>query len=106
MNLSQFIATAVEQIYSGVKGNKFSCYVPTDLKVNRETVRSGVFSDAEGNAVFMIDFDVAVSTSETKEGKGQGSLSVFSVVGVDGAFADKCTNANINRIRFSVPIKY
>ncbi|MCP4551790.1 MAG: hypothetical protein GY834_07065 [Bacteroidetes bacterium] len=56
-------------------------------------------------AVSQIDFDIAVTTSSTKEKGGEGGINVYSVK-LGGKLSDKDENETISRIKFSLNIAF
>ena len=57
-----------------------------------------------GRAVFLVDFDVAVSAGSSSEGSGSAKLSVASLFEAKAGAGVSTTSESVSRIRFKVPI--
>jgi hypothetical protein len=104
MKLESFVEETIKQIINGVIGSQNSTketdaiICPNITYPAKNSVIAGI-----GDVVQMIDFDIAVSTTE---GKGtSGGVGVFVgpvILGSKGK--SESSNVSVNRIKFSVPI--
>ena len=104
MTLQEFIRDSLTQILAGVaeaksKDKRIAPWVAATGKT-----ASGL-SIADGTAVFLVDFDVAVTAAESTGG-GSGSISIAQVFSVGASREASKQETQLSRITFSVPIRY
>jgi hypothetical protein len=58
------------------------------------------------DGVFLIEFDVAVTSSESTEKGAAGGIKVLSVASANGEAKRSIDNSSVSRLKFSVPIGY
>ena len=108
MKLEDFVSASLTQIVNGVK-NAQEHYAETGGSVNSANLRfrkaegTQLVDSATGQMAQMIEFDVAVSTSEGTGTKGKAGVFV-GPVGLGAQGASESTNSSHSRIKFSVPI--
>ena len=111
MELREFIRDVLVQIAHGVKDA--DAEVIAAGGVASPATRSGPVSEdrethfatlESGAPVFLVDFDVAVTVSETTDQGGKAGLRIASVF--SGEFGGKSgeSTATVSRVRFKVPI--
>jgi hypothetical protein len=110
MELDKFISNTLKSIIKGIKesqdfanenGARINPYVgkwdfeksPTVYYKNQD----------EARAVSKIDFDIAVTTSNTQETGGEGGINVYTLK-LGGKLSDKEINESISRIKFSLNV--
>jgi hypothetical protein len=106
MDLQDFVTTALCQISAGVATakNYDRCIAPRigvgqdDLKILR------TLADSDG--VFLVEFDVAVTTSDANENGAAGSIAVLPPASGKGQAKRSIESSPISRVKFSVPINY
>jgi glucan biosynthesis protein len=106
MDLQDFVTATLCQISAGVAiaKNYDRCVAPrvgigdSDPKILR------TLADADG--VFLVDFDVAVTTSDATENGAPANITVLSVPPAKGNAKRSIENWPGNRVKFSVPISY
>jgi hypothetical protein len=106
MKLESFVGETIKQIINGVVESQKSsqetdaiiCPNGIHKSKNNEIITAGL-----GDIVQMIDFDIAVTTTE---GKGtSGGVGVFvGPVTLGSKGKSESSNVSVNRIKFSVPI--
>ena len=109
MQLSEFVSSSITQIIDGVleaqkyaleKGAKIN---PLGLSIDNPNAKlPQEYSPDEFGQV--IEFDVAVTTTEGNQTKGGAGISIASIarIGVD-AKTDN-SNTHVSRLKFSIPI--
>lgn len=97
MELQEFIETTLKNIADGVQqAAKNLGHENSETAINPRT------SDSKfGYNVQMVDFDIAVTTTESKGGSAKAGIKVF---GAEGNIHKE--DSTVNRIRFSVPIGF
>ena len=108
MKLNEFVAETLREIIDGIaEAQKY--YSAKGGSVNSGNM---IYSTAEGSQIVdrhsgqlgqMIEFDVAVTTTEGTETKG--GIGVFAgAVGLGSQGKSDASNTSVSRIKFSVPI--
>lgn len=100
MELKEFISSSLTQIMEAVQ----------EAQVNWEqSSGKGAINPAwDGTQRLrdhtqLVEFDVAVTTEQTKSGKGQAGIKIFSAsIGADGEMASG--HSSVSRIKFALPI--
>jgi hypothetical protein len=90
MDLEQFVQITLEQIIRGVKGAHL-CAAEQAASINS----SGTSQ--------VIEFDVAVTTTEDGQKKGAAGLLVLGM-GIGGQITSGTSASSISRVKFSVPV--
>jgi len=112
MLLSEFVSSSISQIIDGVleaqkyasdKGAKIN---PLGLSIDNPNINTAKikqdFSAEEIGQV--IEFDVAVTTTEGSQIQGGGGITVASIVNLGGSAKTDNSNINVSRLKFSIPI--
>lgn len=109
MELQIFIAETIKSILDGIKQAqeyaKLSggTIVPSEL--NFKSDLPGTHWDDDGVIMEKIDFDVAVTVTDTNTKEGKAGISVWGIgAGIKGQENSK--NESISRIKFSIPVIY
>jgi hypothetical protein len=106
MDLQDFATTTLCQISAGVATakNYDRCVAPrvgigdSDPKILRTL--------ADGDGVFLVEFDVVVTTSDATENGAPANITVLSMPPANGKAKRSIENSPVNRVKFSVPISY
>jgi hypothetical protein len=103
MDLRDFITEALVQVQEGVQN-----------AINRRTATpgaSGVINpvwggpnDISRNHIQNVEFDVAVTVTESSSRSGTAGLRVFSVVNADGEVGQGSEHSTVSRVRVTVPM--
>jgi hypothetical protein len=107
MDLQNFVAETLNQITQGVKEAKkkneqgIAPPVATGDSLPKHYLRT-----LSHEAVFPVEFDVAVTVSESSSAGGGAGLTVLSVVSLEGGGKRSVENSSVSRVKFSVPVKY
>jgi len=105
MTLQDFVRDSLIQITTGVaeargQNNRVSPYVSSNDKP------SGAFYTTEGSVAFLVEFDVAVTVSEKKDGSGKAGISVASIFTAEGGGGLSVEQSRASRIQFRVPVVF
>lgn len=104
MDLKEFTKQTLVQIVEGVKeaNEEFQdgAYVPYLVPHNTK----GRYIYEDGANVVDIDFDVAITATETEGANGGGGLKVASFLNIGGALESKTENQTISRIKYTLPL--
>lgn len=111
MELSEFVKQSLTQIVSGVKASQ------EEIRSQGGYVNPAIFASSPGNAntthfgsvgdgqnVLLVDFDVAVTVTDTIEGGAGGKLSVASFFKVEAGGKGSTASEATSRIQFKVPL--
>ncbi|MDP3419916.1 MAG: trypco2 family protein [Thiobacillus sp.] len=111
MELSEFVKQSLTQIVSGVKASQ------DEIRNQGGYVNPAIFASSPGNAgtthfgsvgdgqnVLLVDFDVAVTVTDTVEGGAGGKLSVASFFKVEAGGKGSTASEATSRILFKVPL--
>jgi len=109
MELRSFISETLTQIVGGVddarKKSGAHLIAPTMFSIESDRME-GVGRDAQdGNALFLVDFDVAVTAEEKKDQQLKAGISVVGIGGAGGDTGTSKRSENVSRIRFKVPVR-
>jgi hypothetical protein len=107
MNLREFLAETEVQIVEGVKDaqsrtTEHGASVNPRIFATKDSEKYGVFV-ATGKAAQMVQFDVALTTTE---GTGtKGGIGVFTgVINRGSSGQSQSESSSISRVKFSVPL--
>ena len=105
MKLQEFIAESLQQIQAGVSAaRKHSEGVSPKIGFDQDSPKA--FRTDDGEAVFMVEFDVAVTVTEKAEGGTKGGISVAKILSADAHKATTSEQSSISRLKFSVPVMF
>lgn len=104
MNLRDFVRETLVEIQYGIQEASNQCAGDPNFR--------GVINPVWGNDtnaigigdVRMVEFDVAVSVTETASTDGKAGIKVFSVAELGGGVGQKSENSTVSHIKFAVPI--
>lgn len=111
MELGEFVQQSLTQIVSGVKASQ------DDVRSQGGYINPAIFASSPGNVgithfgsvgngqnVLLVDFDVAVTVTDTIEGGVGGKLSVAAFFKVEAGGKGSTASEATSRIRFKVPL--
>jgi hypothetical protein len=105
MNLQEFISNSLLQILSGVsKARQVNPLIGGGVTALGKQEFSCTMTN--GQAGFLVEFDVAVMASEKTDKEAAGGIEVVRIVKVGGQVSAASEQATENRIRFCVPIVF
>lgn len=113
MELKDFVTETLNQIISGVKSSQEfaqreeAVINGTNFRIYKaDSTNNAVYYDSlTGGIIQLIDFDIAINITESQNAKGGIGIFVGSIgLGTQGeAYTG---NNTVNRIKFSVPLRY
>jgi len=109
MKLDAFIADSLDEILSGIAKakKKHKGVAPVvAAKPGMDTEYSGVMRTKNGTAVYMVEFDVAVTVGEEKKRGMKGAIAVVGIGSGGGESTSSHENRTVSRLSFRVPISY
>lgn len=109
MDLKEFTKETLTQIIEGVKEanthiESSGAFVPSSnlSSIGGELMYSN--KDGYDHHVINVDFDVAISVSESKENNKGGSLKILDMASVGGEKNKSYENTSSSRIKYSIPL--
>lgn len=110
MDLKDFVKETLVQISTGVQESieavrESGGFTNPAASGNVKSDSSSHFgSMGEGQNVFLVDFDVAVTVDENSEVSGGGRLKVAGVFAVGGEAGNSSKSSSTNRVSFKIPL--
>jgi len=110
MNLKDFVKETLVQISVGVQESieavrESGGYAnPAALGNVKNDDTSHFGSMGEGQNVFLVDFDVAVTVDDSSEVSGGGKLKVAGILSVGGEAGSNSKSSSTNRVSFKIPL--
>jgi len=106
MNLQEFVSKTLQQIATGVStAKRHDSRIAPKIGLGEDDPKIlRTLDSADG--VFLVEFDVAVTASETTEKGAGGGITVLSVASAKGEAKRSVENSSVSRVKFSVPISY
>jgi hypothetical protein len=113
MDIQTFVSETLQQVITGIHSAQNTIgQGPTGAKINPRGITT-LEKDPHGQRqphdintklpIHQIEFDIAVTVSESTEGKTGGGLLIAGLV-LGGQKAATSENLSVSRIRFSVPV--
>jgi len=108
MLLSEFVSSSISQIIDGVleaqkhasdRGARVNSYGTSITK----TSEGAVFDSSTNEFGQMIEFDVAVTTTEESGSKAGLGISIASI-GIGGQIKSDNSNTLVSRLKFNIPV--
>ena len=110
MDLKDFVKETLVQISAGVQESiddvrESGGYANPSASGNVKSEHTSHFgSMGEGQNVFLVDFDVAVTVDDGSEVSGGGKLKVAGVFSVGGEAGNSSRSSSTNRVSFKIPL--
>ncbi len=110
MKLEDFVKETIEQLVSGVQSSrkKYSGagadIVPKEVELTKTTGVLGTLPHTR-IPVFAVEFDVAVTASESSASEGGAGVFVAGLA-IGGKAKGSTTDSMVSRVRFVVPVTY
>ena len=104
MTVQEFVRDSLAQILAGVAEAKVKNKRVAPW-VNAAELKAGSLTIADGTVIFPVQFDIAVTVSESKGG-GSGGISVAQIFSIEASRDASKEQSQVSRIQFSVPIRY
>lgn len=109
MDIKDFIKESLLQIVDGISETNEAlkekgAYIPTRMVVG-EGVWGTIDKETNTTRHFMrVDFDLAVTVTQSDKIKAGGGLSIASVLNAGASSEDSSKNEEISRIKYTIPI--
>ncbi len=110
MELKDFVSETLRQVLGGIKeAQSFASEHGGKIMPERIAFRTDqglqLWDKNDGTPIHMIEFDVAVTTTEGTATKG--GIGVFvGAIGLGSQGQSNASNQSVSRIKFSVPVQY
>jgi hypothetical protein len=111
MELQEFIKESLIQIVEGVSEaqeevrSKGAVINPTNLQFDSKQIPGTGNTEKDKNISRLIDFDIAVTTTEGSKTKGGIGIHV-GMIGLGSTGQSEAQNSSMSRLKFSVPILF
>jgi len=110
MDIKDFVRDTLVQISNGVREaqdvvREDGGYVNPAARVGaKDTAESHLTTINDGQSVFLVDFDIAVTVAEENSAEGEAKLKIASVLSVGGGAGTTTESTSSSRIGFKVPL--
>ena len=111
MDLKDFVKTTLVDIVKGIDdANKelsaMNSFVATDNldKIGNDTIKGARDDKGKIHIVSDINFDVAVTASESAEKQGGAGVSVLSSINLGGKLKNENLSSTTSRLKFCLPL--
>jgi hypothetical protein len=110
MDLKDFIKKTLQSIVYAVNEAGFSekrIAPPLEVPGEDDGIKGQFFTETKDGLqpVFMVEFDVAVTASDTKSTEGGGGIKVLELVRAEGKKSAEVNNSTVSRVKFQVPVR-
>ena len=115
MNLEDFVESSLRQIIEGTRKAQTATRIPGKHSTEADLINPGIMYSADSapkgkhyatqgrNLVHFVEFDVAVTTDSSIEGKANAGIKIAGIgFGASGGGTDRDTV--VSRIKFAVPV--
>lgn len=105
MDLKEFTSQTLTQIVEGVNDAN-SVIADSGAYITTEKIsgNNGAYLFRQDLNVIEVNFDVAITTSETEGVNGGGGLKVVGIISAGGNAESKIENQTISRIKYTLPL--
>jgi len=106
MDLQDFVTTTLCQISAGVATAKnYDRSIAPRIGVGQDDPKI-LRTLADSYGVFLVEFDVPITASETTKNGAAATITVLSLKSGKGQPKRSTENSLVSRVKFSVPINY
>ena len=108
MDLKEFTKQTLVQIVEGAKEanaelERVNAYIPyTNIGNTKEPY--AIDDEQTARKIINVDFDVAITATESEGANGGGGLKVASIITLGGEVQSKTENQTISRIKYTLPL--
>ena len=108
MDIKEFTQQALLQIVEGAKEanaelERVNAYIPyTNIGNTKEPY--SIDDEQTARKIINVDFDVAITATETEGSNGGGGLKVAGFFSVGGNAENKVENQTISRVKYTLPL--
>ncbi|MBQ3535189.1 MAG: hypothetical protein IJA57_00355 [Alistipes sp.] len=109
MDLKEFTKQTLVQIVEGAAEankalGKHNAFIPDTNMYNKNECYYAVDDDKVQRKVISVDFDVAITATESEGANGGASLKVASLLCLGGETENKTENQTISRVKYTLPL--
>jgi hypothetical protein len=104
MNLRDFVRETLVEIQYGIQAASNECAADPNFRGVINPVWGEGVNAINGRHIRLVEFDVAVSVTETATADGKSGIKVFSVAEGPEGIDQKSVNSTVSHIKFAVPI--
>ena len=108
MDLKEFVKETLTQIAQGVSESQAQVYQlggAVNPAMRGVIAKDAYFGDMhDGQHVFLVDFDVAITATEETRANAKAKLKVATLLSLGGGGGTNESQASTSRIRFKVPL--
>ena len=105
MDIKEFTKQTLVQVVEGIQDANV-ILAEKNSKVNTCT-RRGINGNIYTSPIAInVDFDIAVTASETERGSGEASLKVASIFNAGGNLNRETENQTISRVKYTLQLTY
>lgn len=106
MDLKEFTKQTLIQIVEGAKEAN-DAITANDAKIPTHNIankKNYIYEGDDYRHVIDVDFDVAITATESEGSNGGASLKVASFINIGGGVDAKTENQTISRIKYTLPL--
>lgn len=108
MDLKEFTKQALIQIVEGAASANDElairgAYIP-DSNLHDSNMASSIDEERVSRVVINVDFDVAITATESEGANGGCGLKVISFLNIGGSVESKTENQMISRVKYTLPL--
>lgn len=109
MDLKDFTKQTLIQIVEGAAEanevlGKHNAFIPDTNIYNKDECYYAVDKEKIKRKIVTVDFDVAITATESEEANGGASLKVASLLCLGGGTENRTENQTISRIKYTLPL--
>ena len=109
MELKEFVKEALIQISEGVRDaqepiREKGGYLNPAIRIGKSAETSHISSLSDGQNIYTVDFNIAISVTENTGTKADGKLTVASILNLGGSTTSSESNSTLSKIAFKVPL--
>lgn len=109
MDLKDFVKEALVQIAEGVKESQeiireHGGYANPATSTSSSNIDAHIGNLKDGQGIYLVDFDISVSVTESTGMNGSSKLTVASLFNLGAGVESSDSNSTLSRIAFKVPL--
>ena len=109
MDLKDFVKEALVQITEGVKESQeiireHGGYANPATGTSSSNIDAHIGNLKDGQSIYLVDFDISVSVTESTGINGSSKLTVASLFNLGAGVESSDSNSTLSRIAFKVPL--
>ncbi|MFL7053643.1 hypothetical protein BCS65_21515 [Vibrio cyclitrophicus] len=109
MDLKDFVKEALVQITEGVKESQeiireHGGYANPAARTSSSNIDSHIGTLKDGQSIYLVNFDISISVTESTEINGSSKLTVASFLNLGAGVESSDSSSTLSRIAFKVPL--